>query len=218
MCFDIWADYWCPQTTAGAVTALVRVNLSAALHLSTPHWAAAHVVICCPQQSPCDLQELGRSTGLAEPQQHRKTEVSHTQTQKTSCNLVNQIGKPGGLCPTAGSLKMPPSTLSWGSTYTSSSSFCLGSRQGGAEHAARSAASSLEQGWSKHPVYNDFLCTRNPRTSLLRAAQLLCCTGLLEGYTQQQQELSLLLPPQSCHKSQGLSTISILVFKVHRQL
>lgn len=97
----------CPQATAGAVTALVTISR----HLSKPRWPAACAVLGCPQQTPCDLQDQGPSTGFAaEARQHRKTEVSHTQCQKSSRGLVNQRYEThGGLCPNADILKAAPS-------------------------------------------------------------------------------------------------------------
>lgn len=62
--------------------------------------------------------------------------------------------------------------------------------------------SSLEQCWSKHPVCNDFLSTRNPGTSSPKAAQPRWAAG---GH-------AAAAPPQNCCKSQASCTTGILVF------
>lgn len=103
MCFDIWADYsftevspnhsWSSNCSSDNLTSLLK---------ATPG---------CPQQTPCNLQDQGPSTGYAaEARQHRKTEVLHTQCQKSSRGLVNQRYEThGGLYPNADILKAAPS-------------------------------------------------------------------------------------------------------------
>lgn len=78
-----------------------------------------------------------------------------------------------------------------GSTHTSSSSSHPGC-----------AVSSLEQGWSKHPVCNHFLSTRNSGTSSPKAAQPRWAAG----------GRAAAAPPQSRCKSRALRTTGILVF------
>lgn len=115
LCFDTGADCIFTQVSPSPSWSSDRssdsASLGAALRLSTPHRAAACPALGRPQQPPCHLQELGASTGLAvEPQQRCEMEVSYTQSQKSSCGLVNQRYEThGGLYPDADILKAAPS-------------------------------------------------------------------------------------------------------------